>query len=115
MNNTLSYQLTTGVILAAGCSARFGTPKQLLKLNNRPMVEWVLDNALKSRLQRIVLVLGCQYQNILKLLGKKTHHPRLKIVVNHSFEEGLRFIFLIIFFLLLNHLHEICLQFYQEV
>ena len=89
MNVTLSYQPTAGVILAAGRSARFGTPKQLLKLNNRPMVELVLDNALKSRLQRIVLVLGCQHQSILKLLGKKVHHPRLKIVVNHSFREGL--------------------------
>ncbi len=53
------------------------------------MVEWVLDNALKSRLQRIILVLGCQYQSILNLLGKKAHHPRLQIVVNHSFREGL--------------------------
>ncbi len=56
MNNTSSYQPAAGVILAAGRSARFGTPKQLLKLNNKPMVEWVLDNALKSRLQRIVVV-----------------------------------------------------------
>ena len=85
----LSYQPTTGVILAAGRSTRFGTPKQLLKLNNTPMVEQVLNNALKSRLQRIVLVLGCQYQSILKLLGKKAHHPRLQIVVNHSFKQGL--------------------------
>ncbi|MDM8541204.1 nucleotidyltransferase family protein [Desulfococcaceae bacterium HSG9] len=92
MNIALSYQPTAGVILAAGRSTRFGTPKQpkqLLKLNNTPMVELVLDNALKSRLQRIVLVLGCQYQSILKHLGKKAHHPRLQIVVNHSFKEGL--------------------------
>ncbi len=89
MNDTSSYQPAAGVILAAGRSARFGTPKQLLKLNNRPMVEWVLDNALKSRLQRIILVLGCQYQSILNLLGKKAQHPRLQIVVNHSFREGL--------------------------
>ena len=89
MNDTLSYQPATGVILAAGRSARFGTPKQLLKLNNRPMVEWVIDNALKSCLQHIVVVLGCQYQSVLNRLGDKTHHPRLKIVVNHSFREGL--------------------------
>ncbi|MDM8556543.1 nucleotidyltransferase family protein [Desulfococcaceae bacterium HSG7] len=92
MNIALSYQPTAGIILAAGRSTRFGTakqPKQLLKLNNTPMVELVLDNALKSRLQRIVLVLGCQYQSILKHLGKKAHHPRLQIVVNHYFKEGL--------------------------
>jgi len=92
MNIVLSYQPTAGVILAAGRSTRFGTakqPKQLLKLNNTPMVELVLDNALQSRLQRIVLVLGCQYQSILKILGNKAHHPRLQIVVNHSFKKGL--------------------------
>ncbi len=89
MKVALSYQSTLGVILAAGRSERFGTPKQLLKLNNTPMIEQVLDNALKSRLKRIVLVLGCQYQSILNLLGKKAHHPRLKIVINHSFIEGL--------------------------
>jgi len=75
MDDTFSYQPATGVILAAGRSAGFGTPKQLFKLNNRPMVEWVIDNALKSRLQNIVVVLGCQYQSILNFLGKKAHHP----------------------------------------
>ena len=53
------------------------------------MIERVLDHALKSRLRRTVLVLGCQYQSILNALGKKVHHPRLKVAINHSYQQGL--------------------------
>ena len=85
MNVALSYQSTAGVILAGGRSERFGTPKQLFKLKNMPMVEWVLDNALKSRLQRIILVLGCQYQSILNLLGKQERGIKAPFFSDASF------------------------------
>lgn len=79
---------TAGVILAAGMSQRFGQPKQLLKLKNKYLLGWVLDAALASRLDMVVLVVGHEYQNILKALGSETNRPRLRVVVNHRYQEG---------------------------
>ena len=79
---------TAGIILAAGVSARFGRPKQLLKLKDKYLIEWVLDAALASRLPNVVLVLGHEHQKILKALGPGANHPRLQIVINHRYLEG---------------------------
>ena len=79
---------TAGIILAAGMSHRFGRPKQLLKLKNKHLIEWVLDAALASRLDKVVLVLGHEHAKILQALGAKTNLPRLQIVINRRYQEG---------------------------
>jgi len=79
---------TAGVILAAGMSQRFGQPKQLLTLKHKYLLGWVLDAALASRLDLVVLVVGHEHQNILRALGSATNHPRLRVVVNHRYQEG---------------------------
>jgi len=79
---------TAGIILAAGMSRRFGRPKQLLKLNHKHMLEWVLDAALASRLAKVVLVLGHEHEKILQALGVKSNLPRLQIVINRRYQEG---------------------------
>jgi len=79
---------TAGIILAAGASVRFGQPKQLIKLRGKYLVERVLDAALKSRLDLVVLVLGHEYQSILQALGAKVSDPQLEIVINHKYHEG---------------------------
>jgi molybdenum cofactor cytidylyltransferase len=81
-------KLIAGVILAAGMSQRFGQPKQLLRLKNKYLLEWVLDAALTARLQTVVLVLGHKHQTILQALGSMASHPRLQIVINHRYAEG---------------------------
>lgn len=50
--------MISGVILAAGRSARLGRPKQLLPLAGRPLLDHVLHNAATSNLDEIILVLG---------------------------------------------------------
>ena len=83
-----SKTYTAGIILAAGASVRFGQPKQLIKLRGKYLIEKVLDAALKSRLDRVVLVLGHEYQSILQALGAKVRDPQLEVVINHQYREG---------------------------
>ena len=79
---------TAGIILAAGASTRFGRPKQLLRLKDRCLIEWVLDAALDSELCRIILVLGYAHQKIRQALGEKLRHAKLQIEVNPQFQKG---------------------------
>jgi len=79
---------TAGVILAAGMSRRFGHPKQLIKLQEKNLLGWVLEAALASRLAKIVLVLGHAHEQIRQVLGADTMRPGLEIVINHRYSEG---------------------------
>jgi len=47
-----------GVIVAAGASTRMGRPKQLLEIGGRPLLQWVVDAAEASTLDRVVVVTG---------------------------------------------------------
>ena len=47
-----------GIVLAAGSSSRMGRPKQLLPFRGRTLLDQVIDHALKSALDPIVVVLG---------------------------------------------------------
>ena len=49
---------SAGVILAAGSSRRMGSPKQLLLIDGRPMLELVVAQACASKLDEVVVVLG---------------------------------------------------------
>ncbi|MDH3798148.1 MAG: nucleotidyltransferase family protein [Desulfobacterales bacterium] len=84
----INVQPTAGIILAAGASTRFGEPKQLLRLKNKCLLEWVLDAALNSELNSIVLVLGYAHQKILQALGEKLQHSKLLVAINPQYEKG---------------------------
>jgi CTP:molybdopterin cytidylyltransferase MocA len=48
----------TGIVLAAGTSSRLGRPKQLLDLGGTPVLRHVVNAALASPLDEVVVVLG---------------------------------------------------------
>lgn len=79
---------TAGIILAAGTSVRFGQPKQLIRIGNKYLVEWVLDAALNSRLHTVVLVLGHERETIQDALGSKVEHPGLEVAINPRYRDG---------------------------
>jgi molybdenum cofactor cytidylyltransferase len=53
-----------GLVLAAGASTRFGSPKALAMLEGRPMLEHVLDVVAAAGLDPVVVVLGAAADEI---------------------------------------------------
>ncbi len=82
-------QPTAGIVLAAGMSQRFEGTKQLARFKGKYLLERVLNAALNSRLDRLVLVLGHDADLVLKALNLPSADARLQIVVNPRFREGL--------------------------
>src|SRR3989304_3969715 len=76
----------SGVILAAGASTRLGQPKQLLRLEGRPLLQHVLEAAAASCLDEIVLVLGHRAQEIRAAL-RFPQRP-VRAVINTRYAEG---------------------------
>jgi molybdenum cofactor cytidylyltransferase len=75
----------SGIILAAGSSTRMGRAKQLLPLENRPLLQHVVDSAAASCLDEIVLVLGYRAEEIRAAI----HCPAgVRVVVNTAYAEG---------------------------
>ena len=54
--------MEAALILAAGSSSRLGQPKQLLKVNDVPLLSKTLQAARDAGFARIVVVLGSNYQ-----------------------------------------------------
>ncbi len=75
----------TVLILAAGSSSRFGSPKQLLKWKNSNLLQHTIQTAKKSIAQHVVVVLGANYDIILKNINTDS----TEIIRNESWEKGL--------------------------
>ena len=78
-----------GIILSAGASTRMGTPKQLLSIQGGTILGRVLNEALNSDLDEVILVLGHKPKEITKALGTIVTHPKLKVIQNKNYKEGI--------------------------
>lgn len=76
-----------GLVLAAGGSARMGRPKQLLPLDDRPLLQHAIDAALAARtLAMVTVVLGHAADEIQAALA--LHAQNVRVVVNSRYQEG---------------------------
>lgn len=74
-----------GVVLAAGASTRMGSPKQLLDVDGRPLLERIVAAASASRLDEIVVVLGAEAERI----REAVELGRARVIVNESYADGM--------------------------
>jgi molybdenum cofactor cytidylyltransferase len=70
------------IILAAGESKRMGSPKMLLAFKGTTMIENVIANVSKSKIDRILVVLGANFKLLLDLVKTKE--------VNYCYNENYR-------------------------
>lgn len=76
---------SSGLILAAGGSSRMGSPKQLLPVHGRPMLEFVVAQACASQLDDVVVVLGGHAA----LIKERVDFGRGRPIVNRDFRSGM--------------------------
>ncbi len=74
-----------GIILAAGESKRMGKGKLTLPLGNKKLIEWVLEAAKLSSLDKIILVVRPEDEEVFKLGGDYG----AKVVPNPDFRQGM--------------------------
>ncbi len=75
----------SAIILAAGESKRMGQAKQLLGVGGKTLLQSVLDSALQSDVDEVILVLGYDAERIHKAMDV----GRAKIVVNPNYAKGM--------------------------
>ncbi len=87
-----SKKPTAGIILAAGVSKRFGTSKQLIRLSNGYMIEYVIRASLASELNKVSVILGHHHKEILKALSennKSFPSNQLEFLINPQYRQGM--------------------------
>ena len=74
----------TGIVLGAGRSSRFGSPKQLLPFGETTLLGQAVSNANASSLDDVVVVLGRASEE----LRGRLHFGRARVVDNTSYGTG---------------------------
>jgi molybdenum cofactor cytidylyltransferase len=73
------------IVLAAGASTRFGSPKQLIRLQGRPLLQRTVANAVDVAGHAVTVVLGAHAGELAPLL----RHSPASIVINREWSEGI--------------------------
>lgn len=88
------HHRVVGIVLAAGKGSRMGKTKQLLPFRGKTVLECVIDNALASALQRVIVVIGHEADSVRPLLGERdvitVFNPRYGTGQSSSLRAGLR-------------------------
>lgn len=73
------------MVLAAGEARRFGSPKQLVRINGRPLLHSVIGRGVALAGNSVVVVLGAYAAELAPLL----RHTPATVVVNRQWTEGM--------------------------
>ena len=73
------------IVLAAGASTRFGSPKQLVRIRGRPLLHTAVTRASEVTGSALIVVLGSGAAE----LGALLKHSPGSIVINQDWREGL--------------------------
>ena len=78
--------LISCIILSAGLSSRFGSPKALaLFKDHQTVIQYLLEQLLKTKLNEIIVVLGAHAHDIKPFL---LNHKKIKVVYNKDYNLG---------------------------
>jgi molybdenum cofactor cytidylyltransferase len=72
------------VVLAAGASTRFGSAKQLVRVNGRPLMLSVVSRAVELAGHSVTVVLGANAAELAPLL----RHSPASVAINRDWSEG---------------------------
>lgn len=78
---------TAAVVLAAGKSERMGNNKLTQIMNDRSLIDHVLDALEHTKINQIIVVLGNKPDEIRSILEHRS--GRIEIVINEEFEQGM--------------------------
>lgn len=73
------------ILLTAGSSSRFGSPKALARLNQETVIEDIQASLMNSPISEVIIVLGDQKELIEPYL---LNHKKIKIVYNNDYYFG---------------------------
>lgn len=77
--NFQTFEPVAGIILAAGESTRFGSPKQLLDWKGKPFVRQIAETALRAGLEPVLVVTGFRHPDVESALRD------LPVTIVHNF------------------------------
>lgn len=73
------------IVLAAGASTRFGSPKQLVRVDGRPLLHAAVSRAIEVAGHSVSVVLGAHAADLAPLL----RHSAASVVINRDWSEGM--------------------------
>lgn len=77
--------MITCILLSAGKSSRFGSPKALATIRNSCVIKKILSTLISSNIEEIIVVLGHHYKEIKPFV---LNHKKVKVVYNKSYYLG---------------------------
>lgn len=77
--------MISSILLAAGSSTRFGSPKALAKIEDTPLIVHLQRTLLSCQVAEIIVVLGDHYKKIKPHL---LNHKKVKVVYNKDYNSG---------------------------
>ena len=81
----VQHEPTGAIILAAGAAVRMGQLKQLLPYRGKTLLEHALEQAINSKFQPVVVVLGAQAHKLKQLVSVYN----IEVVENLAWETGM--------------------------